>query len=45
MYTRTNSSGGTEKIAVSGPARYVRMQGTATSGQWGYSRYEMQVFA
>jgi alpha-L-fucosidase 2 len=44
LYTRTNSSGGTEKIPVSGPARYVRMQGQQLSGQWGYSLYEMEVY-
>ncbi|MFG1811320.1 discoidin domain-containing protein [Streptomyces sp. NPDC049040] len=45
MYTQTASTGGTEKVPVSGPARYVRMQGTAKSGQWGYSLWEMEVFA
>jgi hypothetical protein len=44
MYTTTTSSGGSEKITVSGQARYVRMQGTQLSGQWGYSLYEMQVY-
>ncbi len=44
MYTQSNSPGGTEKIAVSGSARYVRMQGMQQSGQWGYSLYEMEVF-
>ncbi|MEU3980529.1 glycoside hydrolase N-terminal domain-containing protein [Streptomyces sp. NPDC026672] len=44
LYTRTDSSGGTERIPVSGQARYVRMQGSRLSGQWGYSLYEMQVY-
>jgi alpha-L-fucosidase 2 len=44
LSTRTNSPGGTEKIPVSGQARYVRMQGSQLSGQWGYSLYEMQVY-
>jgi alpha-L-fucosidase 2 len=44
LYTRTNSSGGNEKIPVSGSARYVRMQGQQLSGQWGYSLYEMEVY-
>ncbi|MFD6150548.1 discoidin domain-containing protein [Streptomyces sp. NPDC060243] len=44
LATRTNGSGGTEKIPVSGSARYVRMQGTEKSGQWGYSLYEMRVY-
>ncbi|MFG2040574.1 discoidin domain-containing protein [Dactylosporangium sp. NPDC048998] len=45
MYTQSNSPGGTEKITVTGPARYVRMQGVTKSGQWGYSLYEMEVYA
>ncbi len=45
MYTTTTGAGGTEKITVSGQARYVRMQGTQLSGQWGYSLYELQVYA
>ncbi|MEV6923803.1 discoidin domain-containing protein [Dactylosporangium sp. NPDC051485] len=44
MYTTTSGAGGTERIAVSGQARYVRMQGTQLSGQWGYSLYELQVY-
>ena len=44
MHTTTTGAGGTERIAVSGQARYVRMQGTQLSGQWGYSLYEMQVY-
>ncbi|UWE10877.1 glycosyl hydrolase family 95 catalytic domain-containing protein [Actinacidiphila bryophytorum] len=44
IYTQPDSPGGTEKIPVSGQARYVRMQGSQLSGQWGYSLYEMQVF-
>ncbi|GAB3828555.1 glycoside hydrolase N-terminal domain-containing protein [Dactylosporangium cerinum] len=44
LYTQANSSGGTERIPVSGQARYVRMQGTQLSGQWGYSLYEMEVY-
>ncbi|GAA1501628.1 glycoside hydrolase N-terminal domain-containing protein [Dactylosporangium maewongense] len=44
-YVQANSPGGTERLAVTGPARYVRMLGTAKSGQWGYSLYEMEVYA
>lgn len=43
-FVESDGSGGTEKDAVSGLARYVRMQGTAMSGQWGYSVYEMSVY-
>ncbi|GGM45164.1 discoidin domain-containing protein [Dactylosporangium sucinum] len=45
VYTQTNSPGGTERLTVSGQARYVRMQGVTLSGQWGYSLYEMEVYS
>jgi len=44
VHTQTNSSGGTERIPITTQGRYVRMQGTQLSGQWGYSLYEMQVY-
>ena len=44
VYTQSNSSGGTERIPITAQGRYVRMQGTQLSGQWGYSLYEMQVY-
>ncbi|MEU7968157.1 discoidin domain-containing protein [Streptomyces sp. NPDC049097] len=44
LYSQPNSTGGSEKIPISGQARYLRMQGSRLSGQWGYSLYEMQVY-
>ncbi|GGG83776.1 discoidin domain-containing protein [Paenibacillus radicis (ex Gao et al. 2016)] len=44
VYEQANSSGGTEKILVDALGRYVRMQGLAKSGQWGYSIYEMEIY-
>ncbi|MEW2547918.1 glycoside hydrolase N-terminal domain-containing protein [Streptomyces sp. NPDC047002] len=44
LYTQTDSAGGTEKIPLSATTRYVRMQGTAKSGPWGYSLWEMRVY-
>ncbi|WP_234010318.1 discoidin domain-containing protein [Streptomyces sp. SPB074] len=44
LFTRVDGKGGTETIPVSGSARYVRMQGTEKSGQWGYSLYELRVY-
>ncbi|MFJ1712814.1 discoidin domain-containing protein [Streptomyces sp. NPDC086993] len=40
----TGSDGGTDEIAVSGSGRYVRMQGVARSGGYGYSLWEFQVY-
>ncbi|MFG3241628.1 discoidin domain-containing protein [Streptomyces sp. NPDC048157] len=40
----TGSDGGTDEIAVSGAGRYVRMQGVARSGGYGYSLWEFQVY-
>jgi len=44
VFTETNGNGGTDQIDLSSRARFVRMQGTAKSGQWGYSIYEMKVY-
>ncbi|MFJ6695339.1 discoidin domain-containing protein [Streptomyces sp. NPDC091272] len=40
----TGGDGGTDDIAVSGTGRYVRMQGNARAGGYGYSLWEFQVF-
>lgn len=40
----TGSDGGTDEIAVSGSGRYVRMQGVARAGGYGYSLWEFQVY-
>ncbi|GAA4588167.1 hypothetical protein GCM10023194_39080 [Planotetraspora phitsanulokensis] len=43
-FTETNGNGGTDLIDLNADARFVRMQGTQLSGQWGYSIYEMKVY-
>ncbi|RDG36216.1 discoidin domain-containing protein [Streptomyces corynorhini] len=43
-YSTTTGPGGTETLAVSGNARYVRMYGTARATQYGYSLWEFQVY-
>ncbi|MEV5686081.1 discoidin domain-containing protein [Streptomyces sp. NPDC052164] len=40
----TGSDGGTDEVALSGSGRYVRMQGVARSGGYGYSLWEFQVY-
>ncbi|MEW2295601.1 discoidin domain-containing protein [Streptomyces sp. NPDC006743] len=40
----TGGDGGTDDLAVSGTGRYVRMQGLARSGGYGYSLWEFQVY-
>jgi hypothetical protein len=40
----TAGDGGTDDLAVSGKGRYVRMQGLARSGGYGYSLWEFQVY-
>ncbi|MGW6739976.1 ThuA domain-containing protein [Streptomyces sp. NPDC055025] len=41
--TTTAGDGGVDDIAVSGTARYVRVQGTARATQWGYSLWDLAV--
>ncbi|MEU0096455.1 discoidin domain-containing protein [Kribbella sp. NPDC006257] len=46
IYTTTTGDGGTDDLpGLSGSGRYVRMQGTARSSQWGFSLYEFEVYA
>ncbi|MFF7333861.1 discoidin domain-containing protein [Streptomyces sp. NPDC090306] len=40
----TGGDGGTDTVAVSGTARYVRMAGVHRATQYGYSLWEFQVF-
>ncbi|MFJ2740662.1 discoidin domain-containing protein [Streptomyces sp. NPDC087440] len=40
----TGGDGGTDDLAVSGSGRYVRMQGVARAGGYGYSLWEFQVY-
>jgi hyaluronoglucosaminidase len=46
VYTELNSNGGTDVIQFPAvEARYVKMQGIKRSSSWGYSLYEISVFA
>ncbi|MFF0739206.1 discoidin domain-containing protein [Streptomyces sp. NPDC004111] len=40
----TGGDGGTDDLAVTGSGRYVRMQGVARAGGYGYSLWEFQVY-
>ena len=44
IYSTTTSTGGVQTLAVSGSGRYIRMNGTARTTQWGYSLWEMEVY-
>ncbi|MET7645892.1 discoidin domain-containing protein [Streptomyces sp. NPDC005426] len=44
LKTVTGSDGGTDDLALSGSGRYVRMQGVARAGGYGYSLWEFQVY-
>ncbi|MFD5872014.1 discoidin domain-containing protein [Streptomyces sp. NPDC060322] len=43
-YSTTTGAGGTETLAISGTARYVRMQGVTRATGYGYSLWEFQVY-
>ncbi|MFG2867356.1 discoidin domain-containing protein [Streptomyces sp. NPDC048338] len=43
-YSTATGAGGTETIALSGTARYVRMQGVTRATGYGYSLWEFQVY-
>ncbi|GHJ48384.1 hypothetical protein Cs7R123_57260 [Catellatospora sp. TT07R-123] len=45
VYSTTAGTGGTQSLTVNGTGRYVRMNGTARVGGYGYSLWEMRVFA
>jgi beta-glucosidase len=44
IYSTTTGTGGTQTLNVTGTGRYVRMYGTACATQYGYSRWEFQVY-
>ncbi|MGN9909046.1 discoidin domain-containing protein [Phytohabitans sp. LJ34] len=44
VYATTAGRGGTERPAVSGAGRYIRLTGTARATGYGYSLWEFQVF-
>ncbi|WP_433087070.1 cellulose binding domain-containing protein [Dactylosporangium sp. CA-052675] len=41
----TSGDGGDDTLAVDGSGRYLRMSGTARGTAWGYSLYELEVYA
>ncbi|MFC7529776.1 DUF1996 domain-containing protein [Actinoplanes sp. GCM10030250] len=44
LYSTTSGTGGKQTLTVSGTGRYVRLETTARSTQWGVSLTEFQVF-
>ncbi|MEU8644400.1 discoidin domain-containing protein [Streptomyces sp. NPDC048674] len=44
VHQTTTGTGGTQRLAVTGTGRYVRMYGTQRSTQYGYSLWEFQVY-
>jgi len=42
-YATTSGDGGTDDVALSANARYVRVYGTQRGTQWGYSLWELSV--
>jgi hypothetical protein len=45
IYSITTGTGGIQTINVSGMGRYIQMYGTARATRYGYSLWELQVFA
>ncbi len=45
IYSTTTGTGGVQTLNVSGTGRYIQMYGTARATQYGYSLWELQVFA
>nr|WP_245733360.1 discoidin domain-containing protein [Lentzea jiangxiensis] len=45
VYSTTTSTGGTQSLDVTGSGRYVRVLGTQRATGWGYSLWELGVFA
>jgi CxxC motif-containing protein (DUF1111 family) len=45
IYSTTTGAGGTETLTVSGSGRYVRMYGTVRGTVWGYSLWELEIYA
>jgi hypothetical protein len=43
-FLTTQDIGGTERVDLNAPARYVKMYGTVRGTQYGYSLYEFEVF-
>jgi hypothetical protein len=45
IYSTTTGTGGTQTLSVSATGRYIRIYGTTRATQYGYSLWELQVFA
>jgi hypothetical protein len=45
IYSTTSSTGGTQTLSVTGTGRYLRVNGTARSTQYGYSLWELAAYA
>jgi hypothetical protein len=45
VYSTTTSTGGTQNLTVTGTGRYVRVYGTQRATGYGYSLWELRVFA
>jgi len=45
IYSTTTGTGGTQTLNVTGSGRYIRMYGTARATPYGYSLWELGVFA
>ncbi|MDI1465332.1 discoidin domain-containing protein [Catellatospora sp. KI3] len=45
VYSTTTGTGGTQSLGLSGTGRYLRMYGTTRVGGYGYSLWELRVFA
>ena len=45
IYSTTTSTGGVQTLAVAGTGRFLRMNGTVRTTQYGYSLWELQIFA
>ncbi|HEY0607640.1 MAG TPA: discoidin domain-containing protein, partial [Herpetosiphonaceae bacterium] len=45
IYSTTTGDGGVDDLTVSGSGRYVRMYGTQRATQYGYSLWELEVYA
>jgi hypothetical protein len=45
IYSTTAGTGGTQTLNITGTGRYIRMYGTTRATPYGYSIYELQVYA
>jgi hypothetical protein len=45
IYSTTAGTGGNQTLSATGTGRYIRMYGTTRATQYGYSLWELQVYA